>query len=456
MEANPEIFKAYDIRGKVPEEINAEVGYLVGRAFPELLRRRYGISVPRIILSRDVRLSSPEIANRTLSGLLDGGAEVIDAGITTTPMHYWIVGRDQADGGIMVTASHNPKEYNGFKLSGRGVEPLGAENGFDELKRLITEGMTRIGERGNVIERDHLRDYISFLTGHDFVFAPLKVVVDASSGSAGRALEKIFEHYSSLKIIPLGFRPDGHFPDHDPNPLKVEVINQLAAVVREEQADLGVIFDGDGDRMVCLDERGHHIRGDILIALIASRILTKWPGETVVWGIPSSRAVREIIQERGGQAIAAKEGHFFIKRAMRDANAIFGGEYSGHYYFRETFFAENAMLAMLYVIELRSRGQRPLSQIVSPFVRSVLSEELNFPFPGPGAWDEFENKVARTFPEAGSDRTDGLTLETKEWRFNLRPSNTEPLLRLNAEAHNAATLQRLIDQLSSLIQSAYH
>lgn len=448
MEINPEIFKAYDIRGKYPQEVNAEVGYAVGRAFVPFLKGRYGVPTPEVAVGRDVRLSSPEIAAAVRRGLAAAGAKVLDTGLTTTPMHYWIVGTLRADGGIMVTASHLGKEYNGLKLSGRAAEPFAEADGFSELRAFISKPEPLGTEQGSVEARDCLGEYVSFLAAR---FSPvsLTVVVDASSGAAGVLLVEFFKRFPGLRVMPLNFEPDGTFPNHDPNPLRDEAIVEIAAMA--PHADLGVIFDGDADRVFFLDERGRRIPAGIITAIVAERLLARQRGAVIVYNAPSSRIVPETVKRAGGQAAPSRTGHFFMKRTMRAKNALFGGEHSGHFYFRETFFAEDSMLMTCAVMEILSAAQRPLSEIVEPYQRYVQSGELNFPL---GDWARLREAVESAFPEGTADELDGMSIETRDWRFNLRPSNTEPLLRLNAEATDEPALQRLLARLSKLLKSA--
>ncbi len=475
MDINPAIFKAYDIRGVVPGEMNPEIGYRVGRAFVAFVRKRYGAARPKIILSRDVRISSPEIAKETCRGLVEAGAEVIDAGITTSPMHYWIIGSEGADGGIVVTASHNPKEFNGLKITGKGVEPLGAEDGLNEIRYLANDNQRITNNKpGTVQEKNYLDTYVWSLdrdfslgaardkslgvprpgSGHvarDESLGAIKVVADASNGAVGLVLPRLFAPFPRVTLIPLYFEPDGNFPNHEPNPLKEEVCRDLAARVVREHADLGVIFDGDGDRVFFLDEQGRRIPGDIMTAVIASHILASSLGSAVIYSAPSSRIVRETIESAGGKAVMSRTGHYFIKRAMRTHDAVFGGEHSGHFYFEQTCYAENSMLAMLEILALLSSKKVRLSELVKPFERYVTSGEINFPA---GEWGALKERVIREFPSARMDETDGLTINLPDWRFNLRQSNTEHLTRLNIEAKDQATLDDAVRRLSKLIETS--
>lgn len=451
MAINPSIFKAYDIRGKVPDEINPEIGYKVGRAFAEFSRKRYGAVCPKIILSRDVRVSSSEIAEGTRRGLVEAGANVIDAGITTSPMHYWIVGAEQADGGVMITASHNPKEFNGFKITGRGVEPLGSEDGLNEIRE-IADSDQRIanGKPGAVEEKNYLDEYARFLAGN-FSIGKIKLAADASNGTAGLVLPRLFASFPQATLVPLYFEPDGNFPNHEPNPLKEKACKDIASRVISEQADLGVIFDADADRVFFLDERGRRISGDIMTAVIASHMLMSSPGGAVVYSAPSSRIVKETIESFGGKAVMSRTGHYFIKRAMREHDAVFGGEHSGHFYFRKTFFAENSMLAVLEVLDLMSEKKVRFSELVGPFEKYIASGEINFPAV---EWGALKDRIIREFPDAGIDETDGLTIDLADWRANIRQSNTEHLTRLNAEAESETALKDAVSCLSRIIETS--
>lgn len=460
MPINPKVFKAYDIRGVVPGEVNPEIGYAVGAAFAAFLRERGGSQAPKIILSRDVRISSPEIAAEVKRGLMGAGAAVIDAGITTTPMHYWIVGTEHADGGIMVTASHNPKEYNGFKLTGRGGESIGIDSGLAEIRAIVEKQGTGNGEQasgtrqqetGSVVEKDYLADYVAFI-GAGFTPPSLRLAIDASNGPAGRVLDSLLKSFPMLAVARINFEPDGNFPNHDPNPLDDAALLQVSSAIISEGASLGVIFDGDGDRVFFLDEAGRRIPGDATTALLANHLLRASSGEAVVYNVPSSRVVRETIESSGGRAVLCRTGHSFMKRAMREAKAIFGGEHSGHYYFRDTFFAENSMLAMLLFLDVVGRAKQSVSKVVAPFMKYARSGEINFVVAQP--WTLIQHALRRAYPNAAFDETDGLTIETPEFRFNVRPSNTEPFVRLNAETVDQESLVQLIDHLSRIIKTS--
>lgn len=449
MKIPPAIFKAYDVRGLVPGEINAEVAYAVGRAFAEFARKKYGAPNPRIVLSRDVRLSSPEISGEILRALIDGGASVIDAGITTTPMHYWITGVENADGGIMVTASHNPKQYNGFKLTGRGVEPLADD--LATIRAMAETAGFAETPGGKAEKKNYISSYAEFVT-KGFTFEKnLGIAIDASNGAVGLVINKIFQHFPKIFIRPLYFDPDGSFPNHDPNPLKEDALHAVSGAVVADKMNLGVIFDADGDRVFFIDEKGERIRGDIITALLASRILKDAPGLTMVYNASSSRVVRETIEAAKGIAVPSRTGHTFVKKVMREKNAVFGGEYSGHYYFRETYYAESAELAMLRVMDIVSKEGKPFSEMVRPFQKYFSSGEINFPF---REIETVENAVKKEFAGGVLDTTDGLTIEFPDWRINLRHSNTEPLIRLNVEANTEEKVKSAVAKLSTIIKTS--
>jgi len=449
MKVRSEIFKSYDIRGRYPDEINGEAGRAIGRAFAELIRQRTSAPTPRIILSRDCRLSSPELANAALGGLLDAGAEAVDAGITTTPMHYWIVGSERAEGGIMVTASHNPKEWNGFKFTGRDAEPIGGEDDWRALRGFMERGGPAGGGVGSVIERDYLREYVECFTRRGFVFSPLKIVADASNGAVGRELGRLFEHFSSINLVPIAFEPDGNFPAHGPNPFLGGALASLGATIAEEKADLGVMFDADADRIFFVDERGGEVSGSAITALLAQSILAGSPGSAVVYNTVSSRIVPETIRASGGKPVHAKVGHKYIKQAMREHDAVFGGEHSGHFYFRESFYAESSLFALLMVLDLRSKTGRPLSEIVAPFRSYASSGERNFTVRNLAG---LETALKQRYPDGQFDSTDGLTVEYPDWWFNIRPSSNEPLVRLNVEARTPTILEEKLRELRRLTE----
>lgn len=449
MTINPSIFRAYDIRGRVPGELDVNLARVIGYAFARLIADRYGVQNPRIILSRDVRLSSPEIAGAAREGLISGGALVTDTGITSSPMHYWIVGTERADGGIMVTASHNPKDYNGFKLTGREAEALGTEDVKRAAERLVGRTPEEV-RNGGASKRQFLNEYVDFFTS-GFSFGPLAVAADASNGAAGMELSAVFARFPTVRLHPLYFEPDGNFPNHEPDPLREEMCRDLSELIVSRRADLGIIFDGDGDRVFFLDERGKRLPGDLAASLLAARVLADAPGGAVVYNASVSRIVKETIAANGGRPVPSRTGHTFMQRAAREAHAVFGGEHSGHFYFPESFFAESAIRAVLLVMDLVTKSGKSLSELVKPLERYVHSGEINFPLRD---WESLESAIRREFAGGEIAEIDGITIEFPDWGFNLRRSNTEPLIRLNVEARDAETLRREVARLSEIIKGA--
>ncbi len=449
---NPKIFKEYDIRGIYPTEINGQVAYAVARAFVKFIVKTHGTEHPRLILSRDVRISSPEISSEVSRALVDEGALVIDTGITTSPMHCWIVGHESADGGIMVTASHNPKEHNGFKLTGKGVYSIGAEDGLREIGDLAAKPAAEPQSEGSVEKKNYASAYTDAVV-KGFSFSPMNIAVDTSNGAAGFILTSIFLHFPNIMVKALAPQPDGNFPNHGPDPQKEDAARDISRAIINDQLDLGAIFDADGDQIFFIDEQGAKLGGDVTTAIFASYIL-KSPqgrGASIVYDASSSRIVKETIEASGGKAVLSRTGHTFVKRAMREHSALFGGEHSGHYYFRDSYGFEDTILAMLMMMDIRSKEGQPLSKLASPFRKYFRSEEINFPFRD---WSTVENIVKKEFEGVKTDSIDGLTIELPDWRFNLRPSNTEPLIRLNVEAASPEKLRECTARLENLIKAS--
>ena len=448
MEINPKIFKAYDIRGIVPDEINPEGMEAIARAFVAFLRNRFGSSRPQMILSRDARISSQELSSAALRGLVSGGARVIDAGLTSTPMHYWLVGSKGADGGFMVSASHNPKNYNGAKLTGKGVMPLGKAECFGELQDLITHPDAP-GKSGTVEVHDFLESYIEHEAGA-FAFKPITVVCDASNGASGPGLRRLFERFPEIHLVSLYFDPDGTFPNHGPNPFEPEAQLAIKAEIVRTRAAFGAIFDGDGDRIFFFDEQGAFVPPSNIGALLAELVLQRHPGGAAVYNIAASRILPETIEAAGGRAIASRTGHTFIKQVMQASDAVFGAEHTGHFYFHENFGAEDPLQALLLFLDLITRTGKSFSSILKPYDRYVSSGEINFT----AAWDRVAPLIRKEFSGGTRDETDGITVDFPDWRFNVRASNTEPLVRLNIEALDQATLEAKVEELSKLIRNA--
>ena len=440
----PDIFKAYDIRGVVPDELEPSIAYDIGRAFVSYL------GANRIAVARDMRVSSPELAERFIAGASDQGAHVTDLGMISTDGLYFAVGKHGFDGGCMITASHNPGKYNGFKLCRSEARPLSIDQGIGDIRDMIANDAIPPAKAGGSIEKLDLLDaFLAHALGMVDVatLKPMKIVVDAGNGMAGRIIPPVFEMIPG-ELIPLFFELDGTFPNHEANPLEPQNIVDLQRTVIEQNADLGVAFDGDADRMFLIDENGTFIGGDMVTAMVAQVMLGRHPGAAVVYNLICSRAVPEVINANGGVPIRSRVGHSFIKALMRDNDAIFGGEHSGHFYFRDNWYADSGLIAFLTVLELLSSEGKSLSETLAPIDHRARSGEINFEVSDLEAAIE---RVRTTFEDAEIDEVDGLTVGYDDWWFNIRASNTQPLLRLNVEVDDPETLEDRVQTLSEII-----
>lgn len=440
------IFKAYDVRGLYPSQLNEEQAKKIGLAFHFVLDPDDFACGNTVIVSRDMRSHSPSLQQALIEGLRASGLDVLNIGLATTPMSYFAVGHLKAAGGVQVTASHNPAGYNGLKFSKHEARPVSGDHGIPLIEKHVKENdLPAAAKEGGYSETSVFADYENFLLG--FLEKPagarkLKVVVDAANGM-GTIYQPILEKLG-IELIPLYFELDGTFPNHEANPLKLENLEDLAHAVREHGADLGVAFDGDADRSAFVDENGNPVGNDISTALIAGELLAHHPGSAIVYDLRSSRAVAEHIRDCGGVPIRERVGHSFIKATLRQKNGVFGGELAGHYYFRDTFTADNALLAMIKILNLLWKENRPFSQIVAPLLRYAKSEETNF---------QVEDKqgkmdlLARKYADGEIDYLDGITVQYPDWWFNVRPSNTEPYLRLVAEANTPELLEKHMKDL---------
>ena len=441
------IFKAYDIRGVVPEELNEALAEKIGAAAGRFLDGR------TIAVGRDMRISGPTIAAALVRGLSRSGKDVVDIGMVTTPMVTFAVAKCGYDGGIMVTASHNPKQYNGFKLTARGAEPVAYDSGIDQIERMVAGGeIAPAGNHGVVAQRDVLPEYLGHLMTAAKNISGLKVVIDAGNGMAGYLIPRLFARIPGVEVVPLFFEVDGTFPNHEANPLKAESIADLRRKVVEVDAGLGIAFDGDGDRVAFVDERGEAVPCDLITALIAREILKDSPGSAILYDLRSSWAVREEIEACGGVPVLTRVGHSFIKRLMRERDAAFGGELSGHYYFRDNFYCDSGAFALLTVLSLLCRERRPLSELIRPLRRYAGSGEINSEVEDKGAKIE---ELARAYAGGRASRLDGLSVEFEDWWFNVRPSNTEPLLRLVVEARSREHMEVRRDTLLRQIRRGF-
>src|SRR5918998_5014452 len=439
------IFKAYDIRGVYPESLDEGVATDIGRAFVKHL----DLSGSRVVVARDMRISGEALEKAFIQGVTQAGADVLDLGLVSTDALYFAVGHLEEPGGVMITASHNPKDYNGFKLCREDAIALSGEQGIGQIRDLISSG--KLPETadyvGSVEESDIAEDYakhcLSFIQTENL--RPLKIVIDAGNGMAGKMVPPIFEHLP-FEYVPMYFDLDGSFPNHPPNPIEPENVRELQERVVAEGADFGVAFDGDADRCFIIDENGTTISGDLAAALIAKNVLEKEPGATILCSAVCSKAFPELVEGEGGRAIRTKAGHSIIKPQMRENDAAFGGEHSGHFYFRDNYFADSGIIAMLTVAELVARQDGPLSDLLAPIDPYVRSGEINSEVEDQEATLK---RVEEHYAQRGDpkiDHLDGLTVDYGDWWFNLRPSNTEPLLRLNVEASDRETMERERDE----------
>src|ERR687896_688407 len=444
------IFKAYDIRGVYPDGLNEDVARDIGRAFVNYL----DIEGSRVVVARDMRLSGEALEKAFIEGVTQAGADVLDLGLVSTDALYFAGGHLGEPGGAMVTASHNPKDYNGFKLCREEAIALSGDAGLGQILDLIVSGdLPGPAEYpGSVEETEITKDYakhcLSFIQTEGL--RPLKIVIDAGNGMAGKMVPPIFEHLP-VEYVPMYFELDGSFPNHPPNPIEPENVRELQERVVAEGADFGVAFDGDADRCFIIDEKGTTISGDLAAALIAKNVLEKEPGATILYSAVCSKAFPELVEREGGKAIRTRAGHSIIKPQMRKHDAAFGGEHSAHFYFRDNYFADSGIIAMLTIAELVGRQEEPVSRLLSPIDPYVRSGEINSEVEDQSATLEMVEDHFST-DDAKVDHLDGLTVDLDDWWFNLRPSNTEPLLRLNVEAEDKKTMERKRDELLNLIR----
>jgi phosphomannomutase len=447
---DPKVFKAYDVRGLYPDELDEEGAYAIGRAYVQQFEPR------RLAVGRDMRLSSPQMAEAVIRGASDEGAEVVDLGLIGTEMLYFAVGSLGLEGGIMVTASHNPKEYIGMKIVRRGALPVGGESGLLDVRdRALRVVDVRGGGESRVSSLDIWPAYVDRVLSFvdTSVLRPLKVVIDAANGMAGAMLPPVLERLASVDAVRCYFDPDGSFPNHEPNPLLPENREFIVSKTLSEGADLGVAFDGDADRCFFVDDTGEFVPGDFATALLAETVLAKEPGAKIIYDVRASWAVPETISAAGGVPLMNRVGHAFIKDRMRKDDAAFGGEVSGHYYFRDFSQADTGVVPFLLMLELVSRRGARLSEILAPFrSRYFITGELNTPVADVAL--KLQELKERYSAEGGRvSHPDGISVEFDDWHFNVRPSNTEPLLRLNLEARTEEQMEAKRDEVLNVIRS---
>jgi phosphomannomutase len=455
MKLDPAVFKAYDVRGIYGEQLDADAAELLGRAFARVLARLEDKAAHELTvgLGHDMRLSAPELTARYREGLVAEGATVLDAGQVATEMLYFLVGSGGLDGGLMCTASHNPKAYTGAKLVRRGSIPLSGEAGIDDLRAEIESGLGPAPGGGSVQQVNIYEDFqaaaLKFIDPG--AVRPAKVVVDGGNGMAGPMVGPLLERFD-LDLIETYWEPDGNFPDHEPNPLLPENRRFIVDQVLSSGADLGIAWDGDADRCFFIDEGGEFVAGDFLTALLAESLLRKNPGAAILYDVRASRAVPDIVARAGGKAWINRVGHAFFKSRMRDEGAIFGGEVSGHYYFRDFYCADSGTIPALMVLELLSLTGKRMSELLEPLrSKYFISGEINSTVADAAAKME---QIAEHYSDARQSRLDGISIDYDDWHFNVRPSNTEPLLRLCLESLvSHEDMERRRDEVLALIRS---
>ncbi|MEV5746851.1 phosphomannomutase/phosphoglucomutase [Actinoallomurus sp. NPDC052308] len=441
------IFKAYDVRGIVPDDFDERIAEAAGAAFVRVT------GATAIVTAHDMRTSSGPLSAAFARGAAAQGADVTEAGLGSTDLLYYASGSLGLPG-AMFTASHNPARYNGIKLCRAGARPIGRDTGLGEMRRLVEEGVpAHDGPAGTVRRLDLLSGYSAHLRSLvDLAgIRPLKVVVDAGNGMAGHTVPSVFAGLP-IDLVPLYFELDGTFPNHEANPIEPENLRDLQAAVREHRADIGLAFDGDADRCFVVDERGEPVTPSAITALVAVRELAKHPGARIVHNLITSRAVPEFIREHGGEPVRTRVGHSFIKQTMAEAGAVFGGEHSAHYYFRDFWFADSGMLAALHVLAALGEQERPLSALLAAYSPYTASGEINSEVADQAAATARVRAEFAGRPGVTLDELDGLTVGHADWWFNLRPSNTEPLLRLNAEAADPETMAAVRDEVLAVVR----
>jgi phosphomannomutase len=450
MDGLDSVFKAYDVRGTVPDQLDPRICRAVGWAFARFA------GTGRLLVGRDMRSSSLELARAFMSGAQAAGVNVIDLGLASTDMVYFASGRLDSPG-AMFTASHNPANYNGIKMCLAGARPIGADTGLEDIRldaqRALSSHDDEVPETGGLEERSLLDEYAQHVRSFVDVrrLRPLRVVTDTANGMGGLVVPKVFAGLP-FELFMLFPELDGTFPNHPADPIQPENLADLKSAVLEHKADVGLAFDGDADRVFLVDEHAQPVSGSLTTALVAWAMLQKHPGATILYNLISSKIVPETIESNGGKAVRTRVGHSFIKQVMAETGAVFGGEHSGHYYFRDNYRADSGIIAALVVLEVISDASKPLSQLLEPYRRYADSGEINREVPDPKKAVE---RVAEHFEAEGAviDRTDGITVDRGDWWFNLRPSNTEPMLRLNVEAADEEECRRHVEEVLDLLPS---
>jgi phosphomannomutase len=449
------IFKAYDIRGIYPDQLDEQAAWKIGHATAQFLRsmlhgyNRGLANAQSICVGRDMRTHGPALTKSLIEGMNASGANVIDIGMIDTPQMYFAINHLGTCGGVQVTASHNPGEYNGFKVSGQLAKPIGADTGLNDIKHIATALLHTKGRPDGCVEhcdlsQEYKRHVLKFLEEDH---RKIKMVVDASNGMAGKMVPIIFGDLKGVELIGLNLKHDGKFK-HEPNPLVDANLEELKKTVLKRKADFGFCFDGDADRLMMVDEKGQTIPCDIMTALMVPYFLSKNPGSTIVYDLRSSHVVQEEILKYGGTPRRERVGHAFMKKTLRDSHACFGGELSGHFYYRDNFYADSGMITLVHMLNILGATERGAGELVAPLKRYHSSGEVNFEVKDKAG---MMKELARKYSQGQIDDLDGVTVQFKDWWFNVRPSNTEPLLRLNVEAKSADTLKEKLAELESVL-----
>lgn len=462
MEIKSDIFRAYDIRGIYPQDINEETAFFIGQAFAEFLKKTNKSKELGVAIGRDCRISSPILFRGLSKGILSLGVNIINIGLTTTAMLYFAVAHYKLDGGIEITASHNPPQYNGFKIVRETSFPVGRDNGLKEIERLAKkfqkQKITIVGKKhGKVSKKNISSDYIKFNLRDINLkkVKPLKLVVDTANGISGVIAPKILEKIN-LKNYFIFLNLDGNFPNHSPDPTKEENLEFLKKEVKKKKADLGVAFDGDGDRIVFVNEKGEMILPDLIFALVSNKVLESNPGEKILYTIASSNIVKDTIKNRGGVPVISPVGYTFIKKKMRKENIIFAGEYSSHYYPRRHYFSEAPFFVLFKVLEIISESGKKFSEIIKSYKKYSYSGNIIFELKEKDLirkGKEVIKQLEKKYSKGEITKIDGIRVDFPEWWFILRPSNTEPILKLIVEAKNKELMKQKIRELSSLISN---
>ncbi len=448
-QVDPTIFKSYDVRGVYPSELNEDVAYAIGRCFVPLI----GSQRLTVAVGRDMRPSGRKLSDGFARGASEAGADVVDIGMVSTDALYFAVGKYELDGGVMITASHNPAQYNGMKFTRSQAQAISLDTGLATIREQLLSGELppKAAIPGSVTQRNVLDDFaqhcLSFVDRAKI--KPFRIAVDAGNGMAGETIPHVFK-FLPCELVPLYFELDGSFPNHPASPIEPENMVDLQAEVRKHQCDLGVAFDGDADRMFIVDEKGDLIDGSTVTALVALNTLKKYPGAKILYNLICSRSVPELIAKAGGVPVRSKVGHSIIKAVMREEDVVFGGEHSGHFYFRDNWYADSGMIALLSCLELFSEADKPVSEVIAPIDTRFRSGEIN------GRVNDIPAKLEQIqshYADAQIDYLDGVTISYPDWWMNVRPSNTEPLLRLNVEGDTRALMEQHRDEALGLIRS---